>query len=591
MIKRAISSKRSLRHAYSQEQMWALMVEISREINTIHSLDELLEKIADLCRRFIDYQIFAILLVDESKNDLYWRFTIGYPEVIKGKHIQFGEGLVGTAAERREPVLVPDVAKDPRYIDLVEGVRSELAIPLISRNRVVGVMDIESPQPNYFQPHHQKVLMLLAGQLAVAIDNANLYESLRAKSEMLETLNEIGRELSSILDLEQLLKRVAELLQRVFRYHVFSIMLVDEEEQVLRSRLSVKFDRGAVEKSKIPLGKGLVGTAISKKKSLLINDVTKDPRYINILRETRSELVVPLIYKDKAIGVFDLQSPIFNYFTAEHEEILTALASQVAVAIENARLYERVADAEARLDRELKFAREIQYSLIPDKYPEISGTTFWAEFRPARILGGDLYDFFPYDEDIVAIAIGDVSGKGAPAALYAALASGILRARASRKYPPAEMLRLVNLSLRQRAIEGRFMSLCYAIYDGRTRLLKFANSGAPPPILCKKGKAEVLSIAGFPLGMFDKADYREMEVRLEAGDSVIFYTDGLLEARDLTGKEFGIERLQESVERNSTLVVKKLVKKIFNQIEKFTLDNRKYDDQTVVALKATEKGT
>ena len=120
---------------YSQEQILALMAEISREINGIHSLDELLEKIAELCRQFIDYQIFAILLVDDSKQDLYWRFTIGYPEVIQGKHIQFGEGLVGTAAQRREPVLVPDVTKDQRYIDLVAGVRSELAIPLISRNR------------------------------------------------------------------------------------------------------------------------------------------------------------------------------------------------------------------------------------------------------------------------------------------------------------------------------------------------------------------------------------------------------------------------------------------------------------------------
>jgi sigma-B regulation protein RsbU (phosphoserine phosphatase) len=574
---------------YSHEQLMTLMVEISREINAIHSLDELLEKIAELCRQFIDYQIFAILLVDESKNDLYWRFTIGYPEVIKGKHIQFGEGLVGTAAERKEPVLVADVTKDSRYIDLVEGVRSELAIPLISRNRLVGVMDIESPQPNYFQPSHQRVLTLLAAQLAVAIDNANLYENLLAKSEMLETLNEIGRELSSILDLEQLLKKVAELLQRVFRYHVFSIMLVDEEEQVLRSRLSVKFNRDAVEKSKIPLGKGLVGTAVSKKKSLLINDVTKDPRYIGTLPETRSELVVPLIYKGNAIGVFDLQSPFVNYFTQAHEETLAALASQVAVAIENARLYERVVAAEARLDRELKFAREIQYSLIPDKYPAIPGLTFWAEFRPARILGGDLYDFFPYEEDLVAIAIGDVSGKGAPAALYAALASGILRTRASRKYPPAQMLQLVNQSLRHRAIEGRFMSLCYAVYDARTRTLKFANSGAPPPILCKQGKTEVLSIPGFPLGMFDEAEYREVEVQLEPGDSVVFYTDGLSEARDLRGEEFGIERLSAAVEDNATLVVKKLVEKVFDQIERFTLDNRKYDDQTVVALKATSK--
>jgi sigma-B regulation protein RsbU (phosphoserine phosphatase) len=583
-------SNPQLSSEYSQEQLLALMTEISREINGIHSLDELLEKIAELCRQFIDYQIFAILLVDETRNDLYWRFTIGYPEMIKGKHIQFGEGLVGTAAERREPVLVPDVTKDSRYIDVVEGVRSELAIPLISRNRVVGVMDIESPHANYFQSYHQKALTLLAGQLAVAIDNANLYESLLAKSEMLETLNEIGRELSSILDLEQLLKRVAELLQRIFRYHVFSIMLVDEEEQVLRSRLSVKFDRGAVEKAKIPLGKGLVGTAVSKKRSLLINDVTKDPRYINILPETRSELVVPLIYKDNAIGVFDLQSPFLNYFTPAHEETLLALASQVAVAIENARLYERVVAAEARLDRELKFAREIQYSLIPDKFPELPGMTFWAEFRPARILGGDLYDFFPYEEHSVAVAIGDVSGKGAPAALYAALASGILRTRASRKYSPAEMLRLVNLSLRQRAIEGRFMSLCYAVYDARKRELKFANSGAPPPILCKQGETEVLSVTGFPLGMFDKAEYQEVTIQLDPGDTLVFYTDGLSEARDLRGEEFGTERLAAAVEKNSTAAVKKLIEKIFGEIEKFTLDNRKYDDQTIVALKATKGG-
>jgi sigma-B regulation protein RsbU (phosphoserine phosphatase) len=396
--------------------------------------------------------------------------------------------------------------------------------------------------------------------------------------------------LSSILDLEQLLKRVAELLQRIFRYHVFSIMLVDEEEQVLRSRLSVKFDRGAVEKAKIPLGKGLVGTAVSKKRSLLINDVTKDPRYINILPETRSELVVPLIYKDNAIGVFDLQSPFLNYFTPAHEETLLALASQVAVAIENARLYERVVAAEARLDRELKFAREIQYSLIPDKFPELPGMTFWAEFRPARILGGDLYDFFPYEEHSVAVAIGDVSGKGAPAALYAALASGILRTRASRKYSPAEMLRLVNLSLRQRAIEGRFMSLCYAVYDARKRELKFANSGAPPPILCKQGETEVLSVTGFPLGMFDKAEYQEVTIQLDPGDTLVFYTDGLSEARDLRGEEFGTERLAAAVEKNSTAAVKKLIEKIFGEIEKFTLDNRKYDDQTIVALKATKGG-
>ena len=571
----------------NQENLFELIFEVGREINSILSLDELMEKIAETTRRFIDYQIFAILLVDEIRKDLYWRFTLGYPDNVKGTHIKIGEGLVGTAALRREPVLVPDVTRDSRYIDLIEGVRSELAIPLLSRNRLVGVLDIESPQPNYFQPYHQRVLTLLASQLAVAIDNALLYESLVSKSEMLETLNEIGKELSSILDLEQLLKKVAEQLRRVFHYHIFSILLVDEEEQVLRSWLSVKYNRDAKEKSRIPLGKGLVGTAVTKKRPLLINDVTKDPRYISVTPETRSELVIPLIYKDKAIGVFDLQSPFLNYFTPFHEETLMALASHVAVAIENARLYERVVAAEALLDRELKFAREIQYSLIPDKYPEIPNTTFFAEFRPARILGGDLYDFFSYDDDTVAIAIGDVSGKGAPAALYGAVASGILRTRAGRKYSPAEMLRLMNISLRQRAIEGRFMSLSYAIYNGSTRILKYSNAGSPPLIVCRGGKAEVLSVQGFPLGLFDEAEYREIKVALNPGDCVIFYTDGLLEARDLRAEEFGVDRLKEAVARYSSLPVKRLVDKILSEIEQFSLDNRKYDDQTIVALKVT----
>lgn len=571
---------------YDSGELLSALVEIGRETSAILSLDDLLERIAEHTKRFIDYQIFAILLIDEDAGDLYFRFTLGYPEGVRGKRIPLGEGLVGQAAARREPVLVPDVSKDRRYIDVVEGVRSELAIPLIARNKVVGVLDIESPLPNYFKPQHQKVLTLLASQLAIAIDNANLYESLVAKSEMLETLHDIGKELSSILDLEQLLKRVAELLRRVFNYHIFSIMLVDEEEQVLKARLSVKYNRDAVEKSKVPLGKGLVGNAVTKKKALRINDVSKDPRYIQVIPDTRSEMVVPLIYKDKAIGAFDLQSPFLNYFTAFHEQALMTLASHVAVAIENARLYERVVAAEAKLDRELKIAREIQYSLIPDKFPDVPGITFAAEFRPARILGGDLYDFFSYGDDSVAIAIGDVSGKGAPAALYMALTSGILRTRAGRKLPPAEMLRLVNKSLRQRVIEGKFMTLCYVVYDAGKRNLRLANSGSPPPFLCRGGTAEVLTVEGFPLGMFDNAEYQEREVMIEPGDVLVFYTDGLSEARDIRGEEFGGERLKAVLEKNYKMEPRKLIDRIFDQIEKFCVDSRKFDDQTIVVLKA-----
>jgi sigma-B regulation protein RsbU (phosphoserine phosphatase) len=569
-----------------QEALLATMVEIGREINALRPLEELLKRIAELARQYVEYQIISIFLADDEQQELTLRYAIGAPHEIACGQLQFGQGLVGLAAASREAVRVAEVSRDPRYIPVVEGVQSELAIPLISRDRVVGVLDIQSRQPDYFRSWHQKILLLIATQLAVAIDNAHLFESLSAKNAMMEALHEIGREISSILDLEQLLKKVAELLHRVVKYDIFSIMLVDEEEQVLKSRLSLKFNCDAVEKSKIPLGKGLIGIAVERKKPLVINDVTRDPRYVAVVPDTRSEMVIPLIYKDKVIGVFDLESPHLDYFTQLHENALVMLASQVAVAIENARLYEQVVAAEARHDQELKIAREIQSCLIPDQFPELADVQFWADYRPARILGGDLYDFFRYEEQVVALAIGDVSGKGTAAALYGALVSGILRTRSHRKYPPAEMLRLVNLSLRQRAVEGRFMTLCFATYDSQDRILRLSNSGAPPPILCRKGKVEFLTVEGFPLGMFDKAEYKERELQVEPGDVLVFYTDGLLEARDLEGEEFGYERLGQVIEEYASLPARRLIEKIFARIEKFTLGSGKADDRTILVLKS-----
>jgi sigma-B regulation protein RsbU (phosphoserine phosphatase) len=567
------------------EKFLATMMEIGHEINALLPLDELLDRIAHLARQLVDYQIISILLADEEQKLLTLRYSIGSPREIACRRIKFGEGLTGAAALLREAVRVADVTRDPRYIKVVEGVRSEMAIPLISRDRIVGVLDIQSQQQDYFRSEHQKPLMLIATQLAVAIDNSYLYENLKAKNEMMTTLHEVGQEIVSILDLDQLLKKVAENLHRVMEYDIFSIMLVDETEQILRNYLSVKFNRDAVEKSKIPLNKGLIGTAVARKRTLVINDVSQDSRYTAVVQETRSEMVVPLIYKEKVIGVFDLQSPHLNYFTALHEQSLDLLAGQVAIAIENARLYERVVAAEGRLDRELKIAREVQSSLIPDRFPELTGVQLSAAYRPARILGGDLYDFFQYEDQILALTIGDVAGKGAAAALYGALVSGILRTRAQRKHPPAEMLRLVNHSLRQRAIEGRFMTLCFATFDANTSTLRLSNSGAPPPLLCRNGTGEFLQVEGFPLGMFDKAEYREQEIILEPHDVVVFYTDGLLESRDLSGEEFGFERLKQVAASNCHLEAGKLTEKILTQIEKFTLGSGNPDDRTVLVLK------
>jgi sigma-B regulation protein RsbU (phosphoserine phosphatase) len=350
--------------------------------------------------------------------------------------------------------------------------------------------------------------------------------------------------------------------------------------------LSFKFDQRTKDKVEIPLGAGLVGLAASEKRAVRVADVLKDARYICVNPETRSELVIPLIHQERAIGVLDLESPEAGYFTEEHERVLTLMASQIATAIENARLYEHVKRQESRMERELQFAREIQYHLISDEMPELQGLEISAEFKPARILGGDLYDFIPYEGSKLAIAVGDGAGKGAPAALYTAMTSGIIRTRATRQYTPAEMLVRVNWSLCQRRIEGRYMTLCYAVWDDIDHTLKIANAGLPKPVFCCDGKVELLEVSGVPLGLFQDVVYEERNLHLNPGDTVVFYSDGISEAMNAEDAEFGTERLLQTVRQHCTLEPAALKEKIFEAVRDFANGSPQRDDQAMVIVKA-----
>src|SRR6185369_9420867 len=273
-----------------------------------------------------------------------------------------------------------------------------------------------------------------------SIENARLYTRIVRQAGTLALLNEISRDLTSILNVDQLLQRVGDLLLKVIDYHMFSILLLDATKQKLVHRFSVRFKENIQLKNDIPVGRGLVGAAAESKKAVLAPDVKRDPRYINANPETRSELCVPLIYKDEVIGVLDLEHTRRGYFTEDHLRTVSTLAAQVAIAIENATLYERISRQEKRLEQDLLLARELQYRLLPNCCPTLQQAELAAKFMPARAIGGDLYDFVTYTGGRTAVAIGDVSGKGAPAAIYAALVSGILRSHAAEEPGAAQML-------------------------------------------------------------------------------------------------------------------------------------------------------
>ncbi|HYA23063.1 MAG TPA: SpoIIE family protein phosphatase [Terriglobales bacterium] len=569
-----------------QSKIDPLLLEVADVVNTTLDLDTTLRRVAELVRKVIDYEIFAILLLNEKTQDLRIRFQVGYSrEVAERTRVKVGDGVSGLAAQRREPVLVGDVTKDPRYISAVPNVRSELALPLIVKNRLIGVIDIESRQADYFTEEHKRLLMLIASRMAVGIENARLYTRTTRQARTLVLLNEIARELTSILNLDELLKRIAELLSRLIDYQMFSILLIDSSGDKLQHRFSLRFQENIHLKHDIALGQGVVGSAAQHKEAVLVADVSKDPRYIALNPETRSELAVPLIYKDKVIGVLDLEHTRRGFFTDDHKRTVTTLAAQVAIAIENAQLYEQIARQEQRLERDLALARELQFRLLPHNLPKIANLDVAAKFVPARAIGGDLYDFMSYSLSRTAIVVGDVSGKGAPAAIYAALVSGILRSHAPIEPAPAEMLSAVNFSLGERRIDGQFVSLIYAVWDDQAHTLRVANSGLPRPIYCHDGKIEIIEATGLPLGLFDDADYDEFSFNPKSGDMFVFFSDGILDAQNKARELFGRGRLEQIVAAKCALSADAVVDTIFKAVAEHAGSEDAFDDQTVVVIR------
>jgi phosphoserine phosphatase RsbU/P len=569
-----------------QSKVDPLLLEVADVVNTTLDLDTTLRRVAELVRKVIDYEIFGILLLNEKTQELYFRFQVGYArEIAERVRIKVGEGVTGIAAQRREAILVDDVSKDPRYISAVPHVRSELAVPLIIKNRLIGVIDIESPQPYHFNEEHKRLLTLIASRMAVGIENARLYTRTTRQARTLVLLNEIARELTSILNVDELLKRIAELLSRLIDYQMFSILLLDATGEKLQHRFSQRFQENIQLKHEIPLGKGVVGFAAQHKQAVLVPDVNKDSRYVQGNPETRSELAVPLVYKDKVIGVLDLEHTRRGFFTDDHKRTVTTLAAQVAIAIENAQLYEQIARQEKRLERDLAMARQLQFGLLPPTLPKLENLDIAAKFVPARAIGGDLYDFVNYSMSRTAIVVGDVSGKGAPAAIYAALVSGILRSHAPIEPGPGEMLSAVNFSLGERRIEGQFVSLIYAVWDDRNRSLQVANSGLPRPIYCHDGKIEVIEATGLPLGLFDDADYDEFTFRAKPGDMFVFFSDGILDASNKAEELFGRERVGEIVSANCNASAEAVVKLIFKAVAEHASGEEAFDDQTVVVIR------
>lgn len=589
------TSRGSPASALSERDILLTLFDLGRQVASVIDFDTLLQRIPELIGRLIPFDAFAVYLYDEKRERLTIAYAVGYPADTTGFTIASTEGVVGRVVRTLDAVVIGDVAGDPDYVSVVPGMASTLAVPLVHKAKPIGALNVLSRERDLFTERDAAVLRQFAAHVSTALVNARLFDRERQDAAAFETLAEIGREVAAVLDLDELLARIAQLARRVIDYQTFGILLLDEATRDLEIVVAIQYGE-RVTLPKVPLGEGIVGYAALHREAVNVPDVSKDPRYIKVVDAVKSELAIPLLLKDRCIGVFDLESSQPGAFSKRDVEILTLLASQAAVAIENARLYKTVSDNEARLERELQFARRVQAALLPTKLPKrIKGVDIAASFESARELGGDFHDFLAPESNVLVVAVGDVSGKGVPAALYSVLAGELVRGRAFRRRylpersAPAKVLESLNTILHERQLEEYYCTLCYAVFDLKRRVMTLSNSGLPYPIRATADEVRQIELPGVPLGSFGGVAYDEVSIPLATGDVYVFCTDGVHEAMNGKGEEFTPQRTMEVVRASRHLTAREIVNAILHAVDAHRDGAVPNDDTTVVVLRITDE--
>jgi phosphoserine phosphatase RsbU/P len=403
---------------------------------------------------------------------------------------------------------------------------------------------------------------------------------------------EVGRDATSILDLETLFTRLATLSRRLIDHRSFAVALVNRAAGRLDlAHLSVRYGQPPTLES-VALGEGLIGHAATHGEPVVVGDVKADPRYIEVAPDIRSELAVPLMHQGECIGVLAFGSPVLDAFGSRDVEFAMILAGQFAIAIQNARLYHDVTQNQVRLERELRFAQRVQAALLPQGVPaRIRGLDVSARFAPAHELGGDFHDFLDPLANQLVVAVGDVSGKGVPAALYSAFASELVRSRTFRKryqpgsVTPGSVLEIVNTILHQRQLEEYYCTLCYALFDVKRRTVTVANSGLPYPLRWSSGQVLPIEQAGVPLGAFPDITYDETTIHYRKGDVFVFGSDGVFEAMNAASEEFTAARLASVVAARHADPAADIATAIFDAVADFRGEAPQNDDMTAVVVR------
>lgn len=459
-------------------------------------------------------------------------------------------------------------------------------------DEIIGIVYVDSRVSNKsFTYMDLEILEALCSHAAISIYNSRLIRDLEKSEKFSSTLVDASRLLNSTLDLNELLRIIIDLAGNMLDSEKSSLFLLDKEVNMLHAFM---FDGSKTTEKTISSEAGVVAQVVrdGEIKNL------RDPERISELAEKTevinddyllSLLCVPLRDKEnKIIGALETLNKKEGFYDIDDEKMLEALSIHASLAIENAMLHKELTE-KRKLDQELEVAAEIQKRLLPAHPPEIPHFDVDALTVQCKQVGGDYYDFVKLDEDKFGIAVADIAGKGIPAALMMSNLQANLQSRAIYDHNPANVVCAINNLIYINSMSNKYATHCYGIINSRERTFVYTNAGHNPPLLRRNnGQWEELTIGGMVVGLFDNQEYEQAEIIMEPGDILIIFTDGVSEAMNQIGEEFGEDRLKETLVKNKELTAPKICDAIYNEIMAFEEGTERHDDLTLLVIKALD---
>lgn len=581
------------------------VAQVSRKVAAILDLDQLLNQVVELIRDRFGYYHVQIFLVAQGTGRAYFRASTGHNLnqmwLRRGRFVRIGvEGIIGWVAQHGQPLLANDVSQETRYFPddprLLPDTRAELAVPLMVEDRVLGVLDVQARELNAFSSEDLFILATLADQIAVAVEDARLYQEAKDEAAISSSLLDVANAIARPYRVSDLANTVASLTPSLAGVDRCTVLIWDRDQaayEVLASQCQPS-SRGVqpvetglrVTASEFPL----LDQVCRERRPLWVEDVSAGdlvPAEIVKRYGTQAILAVPLIVQDEVLGalvVDEVDGP--HIFSSRQVEMVRGVASQLAVAIESARLVLQEAER-VRMGEELRLAHEIQASFLPATNPSLPGYDIAHVWLAAREMAGDFFDFVPLAARRLGLVIADVSDKGVPAALFMALASILVRVIAADRRSPARVLRRVNELLLANSRSDMFVTLWYGVLDPQRHELVFANAGHNPPLLltAANGQIRLLRKHGLILGVLPSVALEDDRVPLAPGDVLILYTDGVIDPINLNEESFEMTRLQAVVQAHRAQSAAQIAEAIKAAVREFVGFAPQFDDLTLVVVK------